>query len=88
MSYHWPHLGYRTNDNPAAVPGVDILHIGSVDLCDAPGIPGRLDDPRLDGCFERVVAMGARFLTAGIGWDLMLGAARQRVQVLRQLEER
>ena len=143
VSYHWPHLGYRTHDDPAAVraafnaattvavmiespqaveradeiaavPGVDIVHVGSVDLCDALGIPGRLDDPRVTACFEqviaacrrqgkvagiggvgghpavakRVVAMGARFLTAGIEWDLMLGAARQRVQALRQLEER
>jgi 2-keto-3-deoxy-L-rhamnonate aldolase RhmA len=99
-------------DEIAAVPGVDIVHVGSVDLCDALGIPGRVDDPRVTACFERViaacrthgkvagiggvagspavakrvVAMGARFITAGIDWDLMLGAARQRVQALRQLE--
>ena len=143
VSYHWPHLGYRTHEDPAAVraafnkattvvvmvespqaveradeiaavPGVDIVHVGSVDLCDALGIPGRADDPRVTACFERVIAacrkhgkvagiggiggqpalarrvveMGARFLTAGIEWDLMLAAARQRVQSLRQLEER
>lgn len=143
VSYHWPHLGYRTDydaqavraafnaattvavmlESPAAVeraeaiaavPGVDIVHVGSVDLADALGIPGQLDDARMTECFERVigacrrhgkvagiggvggrrdiaarvVALGARFLTAGIDWDLMLSAARQRVQMLRQLEER
>jgi 2-keto-3-deoxy-L-rhamnonate aldolase RhmA len=99
-------------DAIAAVPGVDILHVGTLDLCDALGIPGRVDDPRVDACFERViaacrrhrkvagiggvaahttvarrvVALGARFLTAGIDWDLMLGAARRRVAALRTLE--
>lgn len=97
----------------AAVPGVDILHVGSVDLADGLGIPGQLDDPRMQACHERVIAacrrhgkvagiggvggrrdiaqrvvrQGARFLTAGIDWDLMLGAARQRVQTLRDIEE-
>ena len=96
----------------AAVPGVDIVHVGAVDLCDALGIPNRIDDPRVMECFERVidacrrhgkvagiggvgghpevaqrvVRRGARFLTAGIDWDLMLTAARQRVADLRQLE--
>lgn len=96
----------------AAVPGVDIVHVGAVDLCDALGIPGRIDDPRVLECFDRVidacrrhgkvagiggvgghpevaqhvVRRGARFLTAGIDWDLMLVAARQRVAALRQLE--
>ena len=142
VSYHWPHLGYRTHHDPravsaafnaattvvvmlesplavervddiAAVPGVDIVHVGSVDLADAMGVPGQLDDPRMMACYERVIGacrrngkvagiggvggrldiagqvvrMGARFLTAGIDWDLMLQAARQRVQSLRHLED-
>lgn len=142
VTYHWPHLGYRTDHDPvavaaafnaaqtivvmlespqaveradeiAAVPGVDVVHVGSVDLADAMGLPGRLDDPRMLASHERVIAaclrhgkvagiggvggrrdlaarvvgMGARFLTAGIDWDLMLSAARQRVQSLRGLEE-
>ena len=99
-------------DAIAAVPGVDIVHVGAVDLCDALGIPGRTDDPRVFACFERVidacrrhgkvagiggvggnaelarrvVRRGARFLTAGIDWDLMLGAARRRADGLRALE--
>lgn len=98
-------------DEIAAVPGVDILHLGSVDLCEALGIPGRVDDPRVEACFakliaacrkhgkvagaggvagsprvvRRIVAMGARFVTAGIDWDFMLAGARQRVGQLREL---
>jgi 2-keto-3-deoxy-L-rhamnonate aldolase RhmA len=143
VSYHWPHLGYRTHpdsravsaafnaattvivmlespqavervDEIAAVPGVDIVHVGSVDLSDAMGVPGQLDEPRMMAAYERVigacrrhgkvagiggvggrrdiasrvVGLGARFLTAGIDWDLMLLAARQRVQSMRELEEK
>jgi 2-keto-3-deoxy-L-rhamnonate aldolase RhmA len=143
VSYHWPHLRYRTDLDPqavrsafnaattvavmiesaaaveqvdaiAAVPGVDIVHVGSVDLADALGVPGQFDHQRMTESYERVIgacrrhgkvagiggvggrpdvarrvlALGARFLTAGIDWDLMLGAARQRVQSLRQLEEK
>ncbi len=142
VSYHWPHLGYQTHhdaaavsaafnaattvvvmletpeaveqaDAIAAVPGVDMLHVGSVDLADALGVPGQLGDARVAACHDlviaacqrhgkvagiggvggrpetarRVVQQGARFLTAGIDWDFMLGAARQRVQSLRNIEE-
>ena len=40
----------------AAVPGVDILHIGTTDLCDALGIPGKFADPQIERAFERVIA--------------------------------
>ena len=43
-------------DEIAAVPGVDILHVGSTDLCDALGMPGKFADPALARAFERVVA--------------------------------
>ena len=39
----------------AAVPGVDILHIGTTDLCDAMGIPGKFTDPAIERSFERVI---------------------------------
>ena len=39
----------------AAVPGVDIVHIGATDLSDAMGMPGRFDDPAIERCFERVI---------------------------------
>ena len=32
----------------AAVPGVDILHIGTTDLCDAMGKPGKFADPAVE----------------------------------------
>ena len=96
----------------AAVPGVDVLHVGSTDLCDALGIPGKFADPALERCFERVVRacrnqgkfagagglgtapdvmqkmvrMGVRFVTAGNEWAFMLTAARQRADMLRQLQ--
>ncbi len=40
----------------AAVPGVDILHIGSTDLCDALGIPGEFGHPAIEQAFQRVIA--------------------------------
>ena len=43
-------------DEIAAVPGVDILHIGSVDMCDALGMPGRFQDAALARCFDRLIA--------------------------------
>ena len=96
----------------AAVPGVDIVHIGALDLSDALGTPGRVDTLDMLACFERVidacrrhgktagigavagnpalaqrlVARGVRFLTAGVDWDFLLAAARNRVQSLRALE--
>ena len=96
----------------AAVPGVDILHVGSVDLADSLGIAGQIDDPAMLRAFqtvisacqkhgkyagigavggrpklaEQVVNMGARFISAGIDWDLMLIAASQRVKSLRQFD--
>ncbi len=55
-------------DEIARVPGVDILHIGSTDLCDALGIPGKFDDPALERCFQRVVtACRAHGKFAGAG---------------------
>jgi 2-keto-3-deoxy-L-rhamnonate aldolase RhmA len=43
-------------DEIAAVPGVDILHVGATDLSDALGIPGQFADPAIARSFERVVA--------------------------------
>ena len=97
-------------DEIAAVPGVDILHVGTVDLCDALGRPAEYAHPEVMACHERViracqrhgkvagagglahtpalvrqvVEMGARFVTAGVEWDLMMAGVRQRVGSLRQ----
>jgi len=98
-------------DAIAAVPGVDILHVGATDLCESMGMPGRFADPALERSFAQVVAacrrhgkvagagglagtpdvmrsmvrLGVRFVTAGIEWDFLLTAARQRSALLRDL---
>jgi 2-keto-3-deoxy-L-rhamnonate aldolase RhmA len=98
-------------DEIAAVPGVDIVHVGTVDLCDALGRPGDYGQPEVMACHERVIRacqrhgkvagagglahtpalvrqvleMGARFVTAGVEWDLMMAGVRQRVDGIRQL---
>ena len=41
-------------DAIAAVPGIDVLHIGIGDLCAEMGIPGRFNDPKVDAAFRRV----------------------------------
>lgn len=43
-------------DAIAAVPGVDILHVGTSDLCDAMGMPGEFGHPRIAECLAHVVA--------------------------------
>ncbi|HVY16878.1 MAG TPA: aldolase/citrate lyase family protein [Rhodopila sp.] len=43
-----------------ATEGVDMLLIGSNDLCAEMGIPGRYDDPRLAQAFERSIAAARR----------------------------
>jgi 2-keto-3-deoxy-L-rhamnonate aldolase RhmA len=95
----------------ATVPGVDILHVGTTDLCDAMGIPGQFGHAKVEEAFNRVISackqygkvtgvgglgsdpvvaekilrMGARFITVGNEWAFMLAMARQRAQALRQL---
>jgi 2-keto-3-deoxy-L-rhamnonate aldolase RhmA len=52
----------------AAVPGVDILHIGSTDLCDALGVPGQFGHPDVEKAFRRVIdACRANGKIAGAG---------------------
>ncbi len=49
-------LGVRNADEIAAVPGVDVIHIGSNDLSAEMGIPGALDDPRIEDAYRTVIA--------------------------------
>lgn len=42
-------------DEIAQVPGVDILHVGTSDLCDALGIPGQFGHARVAECLTQVV---------------------------------
>jgi 2-keto-3-deoxy-L-rhamnonate aldolase RhmA len=43
-------------DAMAAVPGIDVLLIGTNDLCAEMGIPGKFDDPRVVDAYTRVIA--------------------------------
>lgn len=70
-------------DEIAAVPGVDILHVGATDLCDAMGMPGRFTDPRLQAQFERVAEACRRHgKVAGAGG---LGTAPEVMQKMIRL---
>ncbi len=52
----------------AALPGVDALLFGSNDLALEMGIPGRLDDPRLEAAYRSVIeAAGAHGKPVGLG---------------------
>ncbi len=48
--------GIDNADAIAAVPGIDVLLIGSSDLTTDLGIPGQLDHPRLREAYQRVAA--------------------------------
>lgn len=70
-------------DEIAAVPGVDILHVGATDLCDAMGMPGRFTDPRLEAAFQRVTEACRRHgKVAGAGG---LGSAPEVMQKMIRL---
>src|SRR5262249_59016295 len=44
--------GVANADAIAAIPGIDVLLIGSNDLCTAMGIPGDLKSPKLRAAYE------------------------------------
>lgn len=97
----------------AAVPGVDVIHIGTNDLSTDLGHPGELTHPDVIDAIGRVVKacsangkfagvggltggdvvkmltpvvkLGARFITAGTEWNLMLAAGQERVKALRAI---
>jgi 2-keto-3-deoxy-L-rhamnonate aldolase RhmA len=55
-------------DAIAAVPGIDVLLIGSNDLCTAMGIPGELKHPKLQAAYESVAkACKAHDKVLGVG---------------------
>ena len=52
----------------AAVNGVDVLFIGTNDLCVDLGMPGQFDDPQVDAAYRRVIAAArGHGKPAGIG---------------------
>ena len=49
-------LAIRNADAIAAVPGIDVVLIGTNDLCAELGIPGQFVDPRVEEAYRTVVA--------------------------------
>jgi 2-keto-3-deoxy-L-rhamnonate aldolase RhmA len=72
--------GIENAYNIAAVPGVDMLLIGSNDLCTEMGIPGQLRHPSLLAAFERVADACKQH-----GVALGIGGVRGDVQLQEQL---
>jgi 2-keto-3-deoxy-L-rhamnonate aldolase RhmA len=60
--------GIERADEIAAVPGIDMLLVGSNDLCTELGIPGELRHPKLRSAYEAVAgACKAHAKTLGVG---------------------
>jgi len=60
--------GLRNVEAIAAVPGVDVIHVGSNDLLVNMGKPGQFDDPEIIAAQERAIAAAkAHGKFAGIG---------------------
>lgn len=72
--------GIEAADAIAAVPGVDMLLIGSNDLCTELGIPGQLKDPQLRAAYERVAAACRNH-----GRILGIGGIRGELELQREL---
>jgi 2-keto-3-deoxy-L-rhamnonate aldolase RhmA len=72
--------GVANADAIAAVPGVDVLLIGSNDLCTEMGIPGQLRDPRLMEAFRTVARACAKH-----GKVLGVGGVRGDAELQQQL---
>ncbi|WP_137177056.1 HpcH/HpaI aldolase/citrate lyase family protein [Roseomonas sp. AR75] len=72
--------GVANADAIAAVPGVDVLLIGSNDLCTEMGIPGQLRHPDLRAAYQRVAAGCAKH-----GKVLGVGGIRGDAELQRDL---
>ena len=67
-------------DAIAAVEGMDMLLVGSNDLCNSFGIPGQLDHPRLMEAYETVLAACRRH-----GKHLGVGGLNSRPEIARRI---
>lgn len=99
-------------DEIAAVPGVDILLIGSNDLSAGMGIPGEFGHPRMEAAYRTVIdackrhgkqagmagiydhdvmrrylALGIRFVNAGMDSRFLVSGLKARMDFLRSLPE-
>jgi 2-keto-3-deoxy-L-rhamnonate aldolase RhmA len=72
--------GVANADEIAAVPGVDVLLIGSNDLCTRLGIPGQLRHPKLREAFEAAAKACSRH-----GKTLGVGGIRGDLELQRDL---
>ena len=72
--------GVANADAIAAVPGIDVLLIGSNDLCTAMGIPGELKSPKLHAAYE-----AAAKACKAHGKHLGVGGIRADVEHVAQL---
>jgi 2-keto-3-deoxy-L-rhamnonate aldolase RhmA len=55
-------------DEIAAVPGIDMIHIGALDVSNVMGIPAQYGDPRMKAVFEKVArACKAHGKSMGVG---------------------
>ncbi|MBC7779700.1 MAG: aldolase [Proteobacteria bacterium] len=102
--------GLDNADEIAAVPGIDVLFLGTSDLAQAMGIAGQKDHPvigaataRIVGAcrhhgkipgiggitetvqFERALAAGMLYLSAGSDTSFLLAGAREQARTLRAL---
>ena len=69
-------------DAIAAVPGVDMVHIGALDVSNMMGIPAAYRDPRMRAAFETVAAACRRH-----GKAMGVGGARNDPQLQKDLVE-
>ncbi len=67
-------------DAIAAVPGIDMVHIGAVDVSSELGIPGELRDPRMRAVFEKVAGACRRH-----GKAMGVGGARSDATLQKEL---
>ena len=59
---------FRRLDEIAAVPGIDMVHIGALDVSNVMGIPAQYADPRMRAVFEKVArACKAHGKSMGVG---------------------
>lgn len=70
--------GLRQADAIAAVPGIDVLLVGTNDLCADLGIAGRFDDPQVDEAYRIVIDACRRH-----GRQAGTGGIRDRAAVRR-----
>ncbi len=82
-----PHLeglgGLRDLDAMVQSPGVDVCFLGPYDLSQALGIPGQVQDPRIDEAIERAVQSCPASTVIGTYADTPEGAHRRIEQGVR-----